>query len=282
MQSGTPQDGDTWRYDGNNGKWKHQMLHASIIDNDSAISGQHVDDALNNLNSSIANKLDANPSIVSGTATKVVYDAKGLITSGGLLAANDIPFAVDAARIGTGAVSNTEFGYLDGVTSSIQTQINNLGVPAIMARGTAVALISVGATAWTTATLGINLVAGASYYIEACWMLQPTFNPTGGGRVGFSWSGTLTNFHGAYAGSVSEIAVRNGSVVSATVGGLFPSNTPYLASDITRNALAPTIFRGYCSCTAASTLTMGLAAVTGGATISLSPRGSYIKAIRIA
>lgn len=32
--------------------------------------------------------------------------------------------ALDAVKIGTGIVSNTEFGYLDGVTSSIQTQIN--------------------------------------------------------------------------------------------------------------------------------------------------------------
>lgn len=31
---------------------------------------------------------------------------------------------IDAAKIGAGLVSNTEFGYLDGVTGSIQTQIN--------------------------------------------------------------------------------------------------------------------------------------------------------------
>ncbi len=31
---------------------------------------------------------------------------------------------IDAAKIGSGAVSNTEFGYLDGVTSAIQTQIS--------------------------------------------------------------------------------------------------------------------------------------------------------------
>lgn len=31
---------------------------------------------------------------------------------------------IDAAKIGAGTVSNTEFGYLDGVTSSLQPQIN--------------------------------------------------------------------------------------------------------------------------------------------------------------
>jgi hypothetical protein len=33
--------------------------------------------------------------------------------------------AIDATKIGSGSVSNTEFGYLDGVSSSIQTQLNN-------------------------------------------------------------------------------------------------------------------------------------------------------------
>ena len=32
---------------------------------------------------------------------------------------------IDAAKIGSGAVSNTEFGYLDGVTGPIQTQLND-------------------------------------------------------------------------------------------------------------------------------------------------------------
>jgi hypothetical protein len=35
-----------------------------------------------------------------------------------------IATGVDAAKIGSGAVSNTEFGFLDGVTSAIQTQLN--------------------------------------------------------------------------------------------------------------------------------------------------------------
>ena len=37
--------------------------------------------------------------------------------------AADLPTAIDAAKIGTGNVSNTEFDYLDGVTSAIQTQL---------------------------------------------------------------------------------------------------------------------------------------------------------------
>jgi hypothetical protein len=40
------------------------------------------------------------------------------------LVAADIPTAVPATKIGGGAVSDTEFGYLDGVTSAIQTQLD--------------------------------------------------------------------------------------------------------------------------------------------------------------
>ncbi|OSZ78344.1 hypothetical protein CAP35_08800 [Chitinophagaceae bacterium IBVUCB1] len=41
--------------------------------------------------------------------------------------AADLPTGINAANINTGAVSNTEFNYLDGATSSIQTQLDNIG-----------------------------------------------------------------------------------------------------------------------------------------------------------
>lgn len=53
----------------------------------------------------------------------VKNNASGVLSGGNSLAAGDIPAAVDAAKIGAGAVSNTEFGYLDGVTSALQTQL---------------------------------------------------------------------------------------------------------------------------------------------------------------
>lgn len=36
----------------------------------------------------------------------------------------DLPANIDASKIGAGGVGNTEFGFLDGVTSAIQTQLN--------------------------------------------------------------------------------------------------------------------------------------------------------------
>ncbi|MBI3654093.1 MAG: hypothetical protein HY231_23935 [Acidobacteria bacterium] len=40
------------------------------------------------------------------------------------LQAGDLPAGIDAAKLGAGAVSNAEFGYLDGVTGALQSQID--------------------------------------------------------------------------------------------------------------------------------------------------------------
>jgi len=71
-------------------------------------------------------KLTPNAPITGATKTKITYDANGLVTAGADLSASDLPTGIDATKIADGSVSNTEFQYLDGVTSSIQTQINNI------------------------------------------------------------------------------------------------------------------------------------------------------------
>jgi hypothetical protein len=64
-----------------------------------------------------------NTAITGATKCKITYDTKGLVTSGADLAASDLPTGIDAAKISSGNVSNTEFDYLNGVTSAIQTQL---------------------------------------------------------------------------------------------------------------------------------------------------------------
>lgn len=54
-------------------------------------------------------------------------DYLGVFTLGNLAVTNaKVATGIDATKIGTGSISNTEFGYLDGLTSNIQTQINNI------------------------------------------------------------------------------------------------------------------------------------------------------------
>lgn len=78
-----------------------------------------------NIQTQINAKLTANAAITGATKTKITYDANGLVTAGADIAASDLPTGIDALKIGNGSVSNTEFQYLDGVTSSIQTQLTN-------------------------------------------------------------------------------------------------------------------------------------------------------------
>jgi len=296
FQSGTPTANDVWVYGGSPAKWQHQALTQSQIPNLDATkigSGSvsnaefdYLDGTTANIQTQLSQRVVANAPIAGTTATKVTYDSKGLITSSTPLVASDLPSSIDAAKIGSGTVNNTEFGYLDGVTSAIQTQLNSVSLPMLMTRGTSVTAINVGATSATSCNISLSLPSTTSdrtYYIEACWMLAPTFNPTGGGRVGFTWSGSIINFHGSFEGSASEISFRSLHALSIGSGSIYPSNTPYFASDIARSAIAPTIFRGYCDVVANSTtsLTLVLAAVNGGATISFTPRGSYLRAFRV-
>jgi hypothetical protein len=61
---------------------------------------------------------------VSTAATGDYLRYNGTLWVDSTIQAADLPTGIDAAKIGTGVVSNTEFGYLDGVTSAIQTQLN--------------------------------------------------------------------------------------------------------------------------------------------------------------
>ena len=199
MQSGTPTDGDTWVYSNTNSKWQHQMLHASQVDNDSAVTGQHVDDALDHLNTT---KIDANAPITAATKTKITYDADGLVTAGADLAASDMPSGIDATKIGAGTVSDTEFGYLDGVTSAIQTQLNN--------KKDSLAYGNVYAT-----------IVGASSTVFAAISGLTTFNATESNRhFAVPVAGIVKNFYVKMSGTQSAtgslvITIRNNATSSA-------------------------------------------------------------------
>jgi len=52
------------------------------------------------------------------------YDATAGYWTNSSLTASILPSGIDASKIGAGTVDNTEFGYLNGVTSSIQTQLD--------------------------------------------------------------------------------------------------------------------------------------------------------------
>ena len=66
----------------------------------------------------------ATSGVTAGTYTKVTVDTYGRATSGTTIAASDLPSNIDATKIGGGTIDNTEFGFLNGVTSAVQTQFD--------------------------------------------------------------------------------------------------------------------------------------------------------------
>jgi hypothetical protein len=147
-------------------------------------------------------KLTGNAPITGATATKITYDSKGLVTAGTSLAAGDMPTGIDAANIGTGSVSNTEFGYLDGVTSAIQTQINNKKDS--LAYGNVYAV-----------------TVGASSTVYAAISGITTFNATESNRhFAVPVAGTIKNFYVKMSGTQSAtgtlvITIRNNATSSS-------------------------------------------------------------------
>lgn len=63
-------------------------------------------------------KLASDPSVDANRAVSTDHIKDSAVTNA------KVASGLDAAKIGSGTVSNTEFGYLDGVTSAIQTQLS--------------------------------------------------------------------------------------------------------------------------------------------------------------
>lgn len=103
MQSGTPTSGDVWVYGGSPAKWQHQMLHATQVDNDSAVTGTHVSDALDHLDST------KQATLVSGTNIKTV-------NSNSLLGSGNVSVGTVTSVSGTGTTAGLSLS--GSVTSS--------------------------------------------------------------------------------------------------------------------------------------------------------------------
>lgn len=103
--------------------------------NSHATTKKYVDDEL-------AKKVDINTAITAGTHTKITYDTKGLVTGGTDIVTTDVTdltataseinelhggtaTQADFIKLHSLTATATELNYVDGVTSAIQTQINN-------------------------------------------------------------------------------------------------------------------------------------------------------------
>jgi hypothetical protein len=201
-------------------------------------------------------KVDENAPIVAATKTKITYDAKGLVTAGDILDASDMPTGINAANIGTGVVSSTEFGYLDGVTSAIQTQLN--AKQATLVSGTNIktvnstSLLGSGDIAISASPSGVSgaiqFSNGSAFASDAANFFWDDTNnrlgvgtntPTGKAQIitddatsPFAYSSQLTQLAGsALQGLLVGYSSTNGSFISSVFPGNSFLNMTYTAGE---------------------------------------------------
>ena len=151
----SPANNDIIYYDNSTSLWKNKQLSKSDVGLGNVDNTSDANKPISSATqTALDNKVDENAAITGATKTKITYDSKGLVTAGADIGASDLPSGIDAAKIGSGTVSNTEFGYLDGVTSAIQTQLN--GTQEKLVSGTNIKTVN------STSLLGSGNVAVAA------------------------------------------------------------------------------------------------------------------------
>lgn len=173
------------------------------------------------------------------------------------LVPSDVPVAIPAVNIGAGAVDNTEFGYLDGVTSAIQGQID--GKQPLDADLTALAALSTTGLTTRTATNTFttrSLVAGVGNTVNngdgvaGNLSVDVTYGTTAGtaaqgndSRFAGIPALPLSKANGGFGQSVAtgltndQVAIVAGTAI--TIGALTTAAVPNLpASKITSGQIA--------------------------------------------
>ena len=240
-------------------------------------------------------KLTANSPITAATKAKITYDVNGLILSGSDLLASDIPSGIDAVKIGAGSVDNTEFGYLNGVTSAIQTQLNaKQGSLTLTTTGSSGAATLIGNTlnipqysgggasgvsSLEGLTGALQLVAGSNVTITDNGTDTITISASGGGGGG---SGTVTSV-GLTTGTTGTDVSVSGSPI--TTSGTITLNIP-TASSINTGKLSSTDWSTFNNKQAAlvsgsNIKTINLSSILGSGNINVAP-ASGINATAIA
>lgn len=141
-----------------------------------------------------------------GTYTKVTVDTYGRVTSATSITATDLPSGIDAAKIGGGVVDNTEFSYLNGVTSAIQTQLN--AKEATLTKGN----LTESTSSVLTITGGTGAVIGTGLSIQ----VKAASSTVSGYLSTTDWN-TFNNKQPAITGAATTITASNLTVSKALV-----------------------------------------------------------------
>lgn len=163
----------------------------------------------------------------SNVATSVAVTGDVTITNAGVTAISsgvivnaDINAAanIDATKLGTGSVDNTEFGYLDGVTSAIQTQfaakLNHTS--GTFTTGTVATSLTFGDAVLIHGTNGLRMGSSTSAYFET--ELENALTLTDNTTNGVLTALGLT--HATYGSEIIEYQIREATTNKMRVGRL--------------------------------------------------------------
>lgn len=173
-------------------------------------------------------KVDENSAISGATKTKITYDSKGLVTAGADIGASDLPTGIDAAKIADGSVSNTEFQYINSLSSNVQTQLDALNVNRYAYLTSQQDVTSASETDVTS--IVFSVAANSVYIIEIACATECSGTsginfghkiPAGSTLMLSHWgrsgaSSTIQNLGNVYTGSTGLINTIFNAVASAT------------------------------------------------------------------
>ena len=150
----------------------------------------------------------------------------------GSIVNNDLAGSIDAVKIGAGSVDNTEFGYLNGVTSSIQTQFG----------GKAASGANSDITSLTGLTTALSIPQGGTGQDTANAALNALL-PAQGSSVGkyLKTDGSNTSWASASGGAGEINAVLNSSGADGTTDWVADTSFSVTVSTATTIPLYPAI-----------------------------------------
>lgn len=188
--------------------------------------------------SSVVALTDLSDVTISGAAPgQVLRKSSGTDWENSAIQAGDLPSGIDAVNIGSGTVSNTEFGALDGVTSSIQTQLN----------GKAASSHTHAATDITSGQLGLARGGTGADLSATGGTGQVLKQSTAGGAVSVGALGAGDMPSGIDAAKIggglvsnTEFATLDGvtSAIQTQLNGKAATGHTHAAADITSGVLA--------------------------------------------
>jgi hypothetical protein len=172
MQSGTPTSGDVWVYGGSPAKWQHQMLHASQVDNDSAVTGTHVSDALNHLST-------------TKVETTTTISTTSPLSGGGDLSANRTLSISQATGSTNGYLSSTDWTTFNSKGNGTVTSVSALtlgttgtDLSSTVANGTTAPVITLNVPTASATNRGALSSTDWSTFNSKAGLASPTFTGT--------------------------------------------------------------------------------------------------------